>query len=134
MLCIKKLARVVCGLFVILSMSGCVERLQTGQPVTSLGEFEFESGLTLSVVDNEGIIDYSLIDESGNRVIKSNQRASIFQRWMIVWDGDILWFSSGDIGSVAWVKVDGSFTSKDINKIGDLKGNMPREIMEFIKR
>ena len=66
-------------------------------------------------------------------LIVENSKASKFQNWAIVYKKGELWFASGDIGSVVWVKdVNGAFEKKDVQNLAPDELDIPPLIAEFI--
>lgn len=115
-------------------ISGCSASITLGEPITEFGEYSFASGVKIGVVDNRGIVKYTLVDDKGNKLIESTDRASIFQKWMLVWDGSRLWFSSSDIGSIVWIKGDnGKYISTEFYQNSKLLGKAPDSIKQFIQ-
>jgi hypothetical protein len=57
--------------------------------------------------DPDGILIYQVYDSSGNLIIESNEKASVYQRWFLFWDkDDNLWVHSSDVGCSVWRKKD----------------------------
>ncbi|MDP5211196.1 hypothetical protein [Microbulbifer sp. 2205BS26-8] len=104
----------------------------SGKAITEFGEYALNDRLQLKVENVSGIVKYHLVNNSGETLILSKVRASVYQRWVIVWDGDRLWFSSSDIGGVVWIKEkDGSYSSTEYYKNSVLQKEIPQAIKEF---
>ncbi|WP_444888784.1 hypothetical protein [Microbulbifer sp. JMSA008] len=122
-------------LFFIIFMqlvAGCKQVVASGKAITEFGEYALDSGLQLKVENVSGIVKYRLVNNGGETLILSKDRASVYQRWVIVWDGNRLWFSSSDIGGVVWIKkVDGGYSSTEYYKNSVLLKEAPQVIKEF---
>lgn len=73
--------------------------------IANLGEYRYaDLGLVLrTTVDSDGLVQYSLQDNSGRELVHSTERASAYSRWQIVVDSSRrLWFYSGDVGFFVW--------------------------------
>ncbi|MEW5250621.1 hypothetical protein [Microbulbifer discodermiae] len=116
----------------LLLVVGCNQVVASGKAITEFGEYALNDRLQLQVENVSGIVKYHLVNNSGETLIVSKDRASVYQRWVIVWDGDRLWFSSSDIGGVVWIKEkDGSYSSTEYYKNSVLQKEIPQAIKEF---
>lgn len=119
-------------IFLMLSVAGCNHVVASEEAITEFGEYALDGGLQLKVENDVGIVKYHLFNNSSKTLVLSKDRASVYQRWVIVWDGSRLWFSSSDIGGVVWVKdKDGGYSSTEYYKNGLLQKEAPQAIKEF---
>lgn len=112
-------------------MVGCNSYAPLGEAITKTGDHNYESGVKLSVIESYGLIEYQLKGKDDGVLIESKTRASMYQNWIIVWDGTYLWFSSSDIGSVVWVNEGGKYISNKLMKKSQLRKKMPDDIKKF---
>ncbi len=131
--------RLIALLFVSILISiatGCVSSQKEELVVTDFGVHALGNGMQLSVVDDNGLVFYSVSFGTAEPIIAAEQRASAYQKWMLLWDGSSLWFSSSDIGGVVWVKDEnGAYHSTSfIDMDENLRDHIPSAISRFEKR
>ncbi|HEY2720929.1 MAG TPA: hypothetical protein VGI82_04350 [Chitinophagaceae bacterium] len=64
------------------------------------------SGNVVTVIDKEGLLNYTFTTAYGDTLIKSKEHPSVYQGWLIYWDSltQKLWVQSSDIGIYVWQK------------------------------
>ena len=67
-------------------------------------------------INNNSIVNYSVIDIKLSKRLFSDNAGSIYQRWYMVWDDmDNLWVHSSDIGGCVWIQnTEGNWTKDRI--------------------
>ena len=119
------------SLFLILT--ACAEDNYTGVPITDFGDFKVLDGAILTIKDLDGLISYELKNNNGSTLIIDNSRASKYQRWVVVYTNDILWFASSDIGNVFWAKNKyGKYGKQPLNTLSQYNGEIPKSIKGFV--
>ncbi len=115
-------------------LTACGSAAEIGQPLREMGVYNFPDGYALKIENNDGVIKYRLFDSRRTEVFASHNSASAYQGWMLVWDGNYLWFASSDIGGSVWgVDENGTFLERDINASGSLRGAAPKAIIDFLR-
>lgn len=101
----------------LLVLAGCKDQDQQARPLMTTfvqkpgvvsvpGSFPSQSGKYLLKVsiNSKNCVEYSVSSVPGGEVVLSNDKASAFSRWFLLWDeADRLWVCSGDIGDCVWV-------------------------------
>lgn len=127
-------ARLINYFLCFLMLFGCGNSVVNGEVINAFGTYEVNNKFTLDVRNEKGIVVYFLMDENNKIIIKSFDRASVYQGWIIVFDRESLWFASSDIGVVAWVKNDeGKYVQHEFNNIQFIRKNAPNAIASFVE-
>jgi hypothetical protein len=119
-----------------------------GGLIESIGVYFVEkSGYVIKVSDKDKLLDYTITNPSGVVLIKTKERASVFQFWVLYWDAENerLWVESSDIGIFLWQKnrdqtgfIETTITSerKDLIKMIPLEffNSFPDTDKEFCKK
>lgn len=90
-----------------------------------------ENKLEIKIIDN--LVKYSLLNTKGDILVKPKHNISNHQKWMVLWDGERLWFDSSDIGGEVWViDTNGTYTNISFNNLGSLSKRMPKKMYQRI--
>ena len=128
-----RLVNLILVVFVMTFLVACNKNDSESLEVRDFGKYELGDNLTLIVEDNDGIVVYHMQDKSKTYLITENSKASKFQNWAIVYQKGELWFASGDIGCVVWIKNNiGIYEKKDVHSIAPDELDIPPLVAEFL--
>ena len=99
----------------------------------SFGAYRINEDMVLTISNNENLVAYKLESNKNGELLNERSRASVYQKWIIVWDGSVLWFSSSDIGGVFWIKQNGEYMSVPLNEHKEFDILVPEDITKFWK-
>ena len=95
----------VCLLFlsVLLTVFGCSFAAKDNGLINDFGEYKISGGTILKVMDNNGLLDYQMLDKKGKVLFETYTPISLYHRWgMYVDDTKTLWVFSSDRGNYKW--------------------------------
>ncbi len=83
--------------------------------------------------DDKLMLHYSVLNEHGDKIIKSVEHASVVHRWCVFWDEEnTLWVWSSDIGGFFWEKnKTGKYEQNEV-KSTEHFNKMPIEVFSFL--
>jgi len=99
--------------------------------ITTFGTYEVSSQLTLTVIDDGGIVRLILKDYGKVKVDSADIRPSAYQKWVAYVSKDgALWFDSSDIGLYAWLPEKSGYRLVTFRIGSPLPAQIPKPLFE----
>ena len=129
----KKNSKKILVLVMSFLLLSCGEKNYNGQAIYDFGIYNLDHGNRLEAINDKGLVVYKLFNGKDEELVIHKSRASVYQRWVLIFKNEKLWFASSDVGNVVWMKnFNGLYIQHNLHQIEFELKKIPLSIKNFL--